>query len=466
MSLNSMTRNKVININFEEPLNQIRPKLYKYLKNVAAKIDGRSYQRFLNSFAHTKNIKLLKEKYESLKQQIDEPNQQKKITDKLINDKKIAKINKAADKIHSKLNNTVIVKSRVVERSDKFKFTKVESVVQFIGKKFKNDSIVSNAEFRHILTKLYYAAIKHIDTTQKFKFYTYVGIYRKDTKQPHYVYIESMDFKSFSSAYIQWIKEADKQVSKALGFYNDVVKLTADFYFTKIASGAGHHATESRVKEDIYKKTSVLQIKNKDKSCFWHSLAVLLSDDRDKTDDLSKKRFKALKEGNLKRTNTAKELCHKCCMAWDTEVSIDEIPVVEAFLKCNIYVLDIDNLPILGATMSLYTSDSLLYKSKYVENYTQCWMLHDENHYNVITNIKGFLKQDYFCCKCLSCFNTNKDSFDNHKCNVGDDVDITDNINRPKLDNKFAKDSAHYLKRDICKGSKPVSYTHLRAHET
>ena len=36
-----------------------------------------------------------------------------------------------------------------------------------------------------------------------------------------------------------------------------------------------------------------------------------------------------------------------------------------------------------------------------------------DNHYHLITSMKGFLKKKYFCSKCLKPFR----SFDRHKCN-------------------------------------------------
>jgi hypothetical protein len=55
------------------------------------------------------------------------------------------------------------------------------------------------------------------------------------------------------------------------------------FKFLEIPSGAGC-ATESRKREDIYAKKSVVQIVNEDNNCFWYALAVILNQDHEKYD--------------------------------------------------------------------------------------------------------------------------------------------------------------------------------------
>ena len=91
------------------------------------------------------------------------------------------------------------------------------------------------------------------------------------------------------------------------------------------------------------------------------------------------------------------------------------IPEIEQKLKCNIYVLDIDKIPILGRTQNMY--DMLLYKSEYIEDQQQYYLLFNDSHYDTITNIKGFLAIEYYCNKCLSCYK-NKSSYENHDCKV------------------------------------------------
>ena len=62
-------------------------------------------------------------------------------------------------------------------------------------------------------------------------------------------------------------------------------------------------------------------------------------------------------------------------------------------LDLNIYVMDIDNLPVLNSR--IYAWDALVYKS---ENKLkqQLWLLLDGEHYNAISNIRGFLAVNCF----------------------------------------------------------------------
>jgi hypothetical protein len=88
------------------------------------------------------------------------------------------------------------------------------------------------------------------------------------------------------------------------------------------------------------------------------------------------------------REKLAVELCERCGMEWNKPVSFDEIPSIEKLLNCNIMVLDIESIPILGTTSSIY--NSLMYKNGHVKSSTQYWLLHDQDHYHSINNIKGF----------------------------------------------------------------------------
>jgi hypothetical protein len=70
-------------IDFEAPINKIRPKLYNFLESLVArkpdgtinpkgsKVDGRSYQKFRNIFTHAKTRTHLKEQYEAIKEHLE-----------------------------------------------------------------------------------------------------------------------------------------------------------------------------------------------------------------------------------------------------------------------------------------------------------------------------------------------------------------------------------------------------------
>ncbi len=111
-------------------------------------------------------------------------------------------------------------------------------------------------------------------------------------------------------------------------------------------------------------------------------------------------------------------------------------------------MFDIENLPILNTTQNIYTA--LMYKSEHIEDYKQCYLLFDNDHYHCITNPKGFLATYYYCPKCCSCF-SHKTALNKHCCS--DSTDINKPKHKEENDNRISKDMPHYLSRGICKGS-------------
>ena len=129
--------------------------------------------------------------------------------------------------------------------------------------------------------------------------------------------------------------------------------------------------------------------------------------------------YKHIKEGRNIRTAIAQELCNRCNMEWNIPVSINQIENIEEILKCNIRVFDIDNLPILNSTQNIY--NALMYKSEHQEDYKQCYLLFDSDHYHVITNAKAFLATYYYCPKCCSCFH-HKAALNKHCCSESQEL--------------------------------------------
>ena len=116
------------------------------------------------------------------------------------------------------------------------------------------------------------------------------------------------------------------------------------------------------------------------------------------------------------RIKIGKEICDKCNCDWNVPVSFLQIPLVEQKYNCNIYILDVYNIPMLGSTISLLFGECLLYKSenRHSEKY---YILYDEvkQHYDIITDIKKFMGVREFCCNCMKCF-THKSQYESHKC--------------------------------------------------
>jgi hypothetical protein len=63
------------------------------------------------------------------------------------------------------------------------------------------------------------------------------------------------------------------------------------------------------------------------------------------------KKSRGLRDERNKRLKekVARDLCNKCKLPWDTPVSFLDLPLVEQTFNCNIFVIDLNNVPILGA---------------------------------------------------------------------------------------------------------------------
>jgi hypothetical protein len=135
-------------------------------------------------------------------------------------------------------------------------------------------------------------------------------------------------------------------------------------------------------------------------------MAVLFNSDN--------KQIKDSRNTNI-RMKIGKEICHKSKCNWDSEVSFLQIPLVEETYNCNIYIIDENNIPMLGCTISLLLN-CLMYKSENKHN-QHYFLLYNEKqkHYNCITDIKKFMGVREFCYKCLNGF-THKDAYEKHVC--------------------------------------------------
>ena len=208
----------------------------------------------------------------------------------------------------------------------------------------------------------------------------------------------------------------------------------------------GSGATVSREKLSILNKTSVNKVVNDDNNCFWYALVLLIHRNNPK--------FNQIRLGRPIRTKLAKDLCEGCGMEWDKTVSFDEIPLVEQKLNVNILISDIDAVPMMRTTTSIY--QSLIYKNSEIESGTQYYLLHDseQEHYHAINNIRGFLAANYFCPCCLRTFH-HKKAYNEHQCQECDNEGLT-TIHRQKKNRnaQIGKDLAHYLHEKAMPGGK------------
>jgi G:T-mismatch repair DNA endonuclease (very short patch repair protein) len=84
------------------------------------------------------------------------------------------------------------------------------------------------------------------------------------------------------------------------------------------------------------------------------------------------------------------------------------------------------------------------------KNKDQHWLLFDNDHYHLITNINGFLAVNHFCNKCFQCFE-HKATYEKHEC-CSECEKPKRKINRN--DHRTDKDLPHFLKSKFCNGSK------------
>ncbi len=147
-------------------------------------------------------------------------------------------------------------------------------------------------------------------------------------------------------------------------------------------------------------------------------------------------------------------------MKWNVPVSFDELPAVEEKLQGSILVLNLYELPVLGTCNNIY--DSIMYKSDCIRGDKQFWLLYDSHssHYHAINNIKGFMGVREFCHRCMQCFNssskTDKANLEKHTC-TATEQGLTQRPEKAKPKRKenakILKDSAHYMRKDVLKGS-------------
>ena len=126
-----------------------------------------------------------------------------------------------------------------------------------------------------------------------------------------------------------------------------------------------------------------MKIFNDDNNCFWYAMGCLTNPEN-----------KTARDNRQPKTiiKLGKELRNKTRCDWDKPVSLLVLPLVEEKLNCNIYILDVYNIPMLGSTISLMMGDALMYKSENRSS-QRYFLLYDgvKQHYDCMTDIKKFL---------------------------------------------------------------------------
>ena len=259
---------------------------------------------------------------------------------------------------------------------------------------------------------------------------------------------EIQDFKGTTTKYKnnninEFIEDLESSLKPGDYDYFDLSRLVLQFFFILIPEGG--KSSESRECESILNKKSVVKIINSDNNCFWYSMAICMNPDNNtiKRSDRPKTRIKI-----------ASDICKKCKMEWDKPVPFTpNISIVEHIYQCNIYIIDLYNIPVIGSVVDLLSSNSLMYMTENRGN-EHYFLLYDskEEHYHAITDIKKFLGLNSKCCEfCYNCMKsyTKKTNDDNHNCGC--------NVKKKKINyknnSKILRDMPHFLKKTYTKGS-------------
>ena len=211
------------------------------------------------------------------------------------------------------------------------------------------------------------------------------------------------------------------------------------FNFIGIPEGGARSVCRDKL--SILNKKSVNKVTNDDNNCFWYALTMQVY--------AKHKSIASIKAGRPIRTTLAMELCSHCGLEWNKPVSFDEIPKIEKKLDARILILDMEKVPMLNSTIGIY--ETLMYKNDEIKSKQQFWLLHDDDHYHAINNIKGFLAIEYFCSECLHGFH-NKKAFEKHEC--CQECCLSNRKQKQIKSSKIGKDLTHYLHQQSMKGGK------------
>jgi hypothetical protein len=282
---------------------------------------------------------------------------------------KVAK-NKSANKIQKLFRGTIKFKSKIVARAHQDKVLTVEVKSASIGSAVSYDVIA-------FLAKAYLNARKYIPKDAVFQIWASCNF---DFETVEAIKNTSRETEKYAS---NNIKGFFNEFSAKLGLeYGAIILSTLVFRFSFIIipAGAGCGTTD-RSLESIFMKKSVIKVINTDNNCFWYAMAMLMNPDK-----------AMIKDHRYPKTRIdyGSKICNKSYCEWDKPVSFLQIPLVEEKFNCNIYVINVNNIPILGASISLLMN-CLMYKSLN-RNREQYYLLYDEvkKHYDCITDKKVF----------------------------------------------------------------------------
>ena len=191
--------------------------------------------------------------------------------------------------------------------------------------------------------------MKKLPPNSNFKFHTSIHFSSQEADDKTGDTTFTLKSQTFTNKeFLKWFKLTVERICDLFNSYSSNVggAFKSDFFFALTPTGG--KPTEDRSLDSIYKKKSVIKINNDDNSCFWHALAVLKN--------INHENYKSIRQGRGIRTELAKALCARCDMKWDEQVSVDAFPDIERQVKCNVYFLNANELPVLNTTVTFFQS--------------------------------------------------------------------------------------------------------------
>ena len=197
-------------------------------------------------------------------------------------------------------------------------------------------------DIESVIARTFWIARKQIPKDSKYKVWGYFLFTRIDDLRERDVHVTS---RTYNSDNLEDMFDELSGRIRSKEFYEGVIIKEVKYSFALIPKGSGC-ATSSRDRESILNKRSVLRIINDDNNCFWYALACLMNPEN-----------KSIKDHrNKARVKVAKELCNKCKLQFDEPVCFITFPVIEKALDINIYVIDLNNLPMLKSAINIWNS--------------------------------------------------------------------------------------------------------------
>lgn len=202
---------------------------------------------------------------------------------------------------------------------------------------------------------------------------------------------QNLDRESFLNV-IMDITQSDKDIK-----LEHQIKLT--LHLTKALEGGMHSKKAPKTHaENLKNKRSVITIKNTDESCGYRAIFVSkYFADNGRSNDWRHVRRNSLS----KQENGAKQICQNAGVDFNEPMNREILKLIQ------------DSLPDYQIIVVDAHLKTLIFKGPAADK--SIYLSYDDNHYDAIININGFMGGDYYCKKCHKSYN-NKNR---HSCPDG-----------------------------------------------